>query len=1109
MSRMARNRIKWEEEQEKKSKEAEAPKPPDRRNVASRIFDTVNPLDSGRSWGTSDPSEEGRKKSWRDQAKDTGESLISSYKTLSTGAAEALASDSNDQRGVRNAQDALMEGNTATVARLTKELKKTKDEKKKARIRKAIESLTEATSDTGRQSAERSAEVADRVDPIKNAAALGSIGFDVLTAGTGANAAKLAGKKQVLGRMARAAAEGAASGGVSGGLGAVESKGRDTSLSDIAQGALTGAALGGAIGAGGGALSGRTPLDEAGQVMVPTKIKSKISDEVRSEIKRGKLDQAIQRKPMAELRLGVGTDTGEALNRATVDAYKDMINSGQAIDPVIVNLGEDGLEYIQDGAHRFQAAKELGVREIPTLSQKDNVVMAAKVEPPTVASLEAPINMRILNDLKTEAQVRSPGGRSTSPNQASATKVEQGASYIGADLERLAKETGIDVDPIRQDIAKIASDSLQGKVSQKTAGNSRIKSFANALQDSSTVAAKTVGAKGEKFVYNMLQGEKFKRDVLDGMRDDMVRIQKLSKKIINPGRGKKASQAAKIDLSKRIGAALDDRANAASYLKTPQEIELYKLYEKGFDQMKGLREKFGLEVLENYRPHVRMREASEAPVWLADSLTDKKFDTLSRFSKERVREEAADDVDDNIIDMYYGYVNSQLNEMAYDAPVRLFKKELKEMGENPSSRLNGQQFQEGIEYLATLTKQAVSPAARNQIEKDVMRLGSSVYKSVLPFNMKLTLSNKTQQWAANSQVSKSAIRLSKKMDDAVFDELENKMVFGDQTVFGQLEDMSAVPEGRARGFKDKVAGLDYYQKSEAKNIKTSYRKGVAEAVVQSDQYKAARASGMSEIDAMKSALQDDRLKELAAQRGNMVVNNTQFGASHIARPAALRSEGSLFGIIPHKALTMFTRFPIGMSQHVLETLDGKSARALDVLKMGDPRAVPIAEMRYSYGVLRDALKDSKSALDGGVDIGIPGNVLTQQIDTINKNIDIIDTELRKYSQIRSGKTIKNLAKMWGAAAGIQIIFDGGVQSFMEDPGESTRESIDRTNPTAKSMVSGPASKLGGVQSAALPFDSRGGINERALLNYVPGVGLAVNRGRDIKKLSDSLLGSDE
>jgi hypothetical protein len=457
--------------------------------------------------------------------------------------------------------------------------------------------------------------------------------------------------------------------------------------------------------------------------------------------------------------------------------------------------------------------------------------------------------------------------------------------------------------------------------------------------------------------------------------------------------------------------------------------------------------------------------------------------------------------------MIYGYVNSQLNELAYDAPVKKFKTNFDNI--TSGNKAQAAHMNDGIDYLRTLVEQAVNPQRKSPVERFAGKLTSNVYGSILPFNVRLAVQNKSQKFVANSRVSGAARSLAKKMDEADLKDLEGGIVFGDSTVYGQLEDINPLPKGTRGKLVEKAKKVDPYQRSEADNVLTSYYKGVAQAIVESDQYKAALANGASKKEAAKIALQTPDIKEAAIRRGNVVVNDTQFGASPLARPEMLREEGSIWGVLPKKSVYMFTRFPIGMSQHVLETLNSKNARALEILKNGDPRTVPIAEMRTNYSVLLESMKDAKTAIKEGADINIPENVLDDQIKVVADNLKIIDKEAKKASQIRTGKAVKNLGKMWAAAALIQIIFDGGLQSFAEDPVAVGGEAISKTNPTVGNRIVGSYSPLASISTSASPLDRRGDLNERALLNYIPVVGLAVNRGRDIQKIYESLAGSSE
>jgi hypothetical protein len=303
--------------------------------------------------------------------------------------------------------------------------------------------------------------------------------------------------------------------------------------------------------------------------MLPGKIKSSISPDLKSEIDRGAIDGRVETASALDLQLGSDT-LGVDLTPSTVESYKAQIARGEPIDPIVVKRGSDGSDYIADGAHRFEAAKQLGITEIPIVRQKNNVVMAAKVEPPTVASLEVPLNMKVMKDFQDEVASRTPTDKPVA--QKAETQVQQGAQYIVDDIDELQKATGIDVAPLDRQVAA----SLTGEVRRSTFQEFKDKMGRN-FQDTLTYASRTIGREGADFVYDMLKGNKFKRDALDALRTPLQELEKLNKKVV----GK--SLTARRDAGARIGQALDDRANADQYLKTPQELELFDNYVKVFE----------------------------------------------------------------------------------------------------------------------------------------------------------------------------------------------------------------------------------------------------------------------------------------------------------------------------------------------------------------------------------------------------------------------------------------------------------------------------------------------------------------------------------------------
>lgn len=1043
----------------------------DNRSKLSKLWDTVNIGDSGRSWNTKTPD---KNKSVIDSVGDVATGLFSgTEKTLD--AVEALTGITQRKQ---DARDKKYNSDINDInAKLDKDPNNKDLQAKKKKIRDTYTAALQSDLEDTKWAGTEDKGVGDRV---KKAAGVSAQAVsEWIPVGKGAQAGRLAEKSAAKGtaglsRMAKAklaakvGGQQAVVGAVGGAGGAAAEDG--VTIKDVAKQALTGGLVSGTLGAAGTTIPSfgrKTPTE--GRMPVETIAPTDAAPEAMNGIAPTAIESPTVSAPVA-------TPTERVTQALAAVEGNDSVTLEA---PIVINR--------TGGGKIAEAAVEP-----PTVETLSATVQKA----PAVEGAEPSVQLKVLDDVQREADARTPGGETVPHNQVAETKTQKGAQYLVDDLEKLQKDTGIDVEALDREVAA----KLTGETRRSNFQEFKDKMGRN-FQDTLTYAARSLGKTGTDFVYDMLQGNKFKRDALTSLREDMAYISKLNKKLSG------SSLASRRDVGARIGQALDDRANVDQYLTKPEERELFDRYVKIFDYIKILREKSGLETLENYRPWVNMKEAAEPPTWLAENVTNKRTQTLSRFSKERTRTEVDDKVDNNLADMIYGYVNSQLNELAYDAPVRKFKGNID--GMTAGNRAGVAEMNEGLDYMRTLVEQAVNPARKNPVERAVNKLTSNVYGSVLPFNVRLAIQNKTQKFVANSRVSKGARSMAKKISEADAKELEKGLIFGDTTVYGQLEDVNPIPTGKGKAVLEKVKKVDPYQVSEHNNVISSYHKGAMQAVKDSEAYKAAKANGMKTEDAIHAALQDPAVKEAAIRRGNVVVNDTQFGASPLARPEMLREEGSIWGVLPKKTIYMFTRFPIGMSQHALEVLDSKGTRALEMLKNGDPRTVPIVEMRTNYRALLESMKDSKKALDAGSDIGIPKEVLSEQIKVVSKNLKTIDKEIKKTSQIRSGKTVKNLAKMWAAAAAIQIVFDGGIQSFADDPAGTTAEAVGKTNPTMSNRVVGEYSPLAAITSSASPLDRYGNVNERAITNYIPGVGLAVNRGRDIQKIVESLTGASQ
>ena len=81
----------------------------------------------------------------------------------------------------------------------------------------------------------------------------------------------------------------------------------------------------------------------------------------------------------------------DEIYRDRVEEYKQKIQSGEAIDPIVVNEKEEVL----DGGHRLTAMQELGIKATETVIQKEKVV-----EKPTSITEKVETNKALLEEAR-------------------------------------------------------------------------------------------------------------------------------------------------------------------------------------------------------------------------------------------------------------------------------------------------------------------------------------------------------------------------------------------------------------------------------------------------------------------------------------------------------------------------------------------------------------------------------------------------------------------------------------------------------------------------------------------------------------------------------------
>lgn len=283
--------------------------------------------------------------------------------------------------GNKKEQEAYDKAQAESQDIVIKAIKNSKDESKSAEERARWSKLAETTrknmDEAYARRTGRIEETSEKMDATKTAAAIGDIGFTVLTAGTGSAAVQLTkaglktaakeatkeGAKQVLKQtgkeLLKKTAIGAGQGAVAGGLATVEDKGSETNLGDIVKGAGMGAAFGGAIplaGAGVTKLVGSKPVKvledvitsnaskaiskvgetKAGQAV--TKVVGDVSEKVEqafidtlAPVKRdfkGLVDKATGRQVNEEIRMLQGNVTNASAvaagRRSENEAWQEL-----------------------------------------------------------------------------------------------------------------------------------------------------------------------------------------------------------------------------------------------------------------------------------------------------------------------------------------------------------------------------------------------------------------------------------------------------------------------------------------------------------------------------------------------------------------------------------------------------------------------------------------------------------------------------------------------------------------------------------------------------------------------------------------------------------------
>ena len=156
------------------------------------------------------------------------------------------------------------------------------------------------------------------------------------------------------------------------------------------QGFLQGAALGAGLGAAtplGRAMylnAKANPLGEGGYISLPGGRREVIvrdprtSPELADQVRRGVLSDDVNLIQAKNIQYGGGVKAAP-LQRSRVEYWKNIIrNDKESVDPLIVTINrKTGQTLLEDGKHRLQAMRELGIKDVPVIVQQNQLRGAA------------------------------------------------------------------------------------------------------------------------------------------------------------------------------------------------------------------------------------------------------------------------------------------------------------------------------------------------------------------------------------------------------------------------------------------------------------------------------------------------------------------------------------------------------------------------------------------------------------------------------------------------------------------------------------------------------------------------------------------------------------
>jgi len=608
------------------------------------------------------------------------------------------------------------------------------------------------------------------------------------------------------------------------------------------------------------------------------------------------------------------------------------------------------------------------------------------------------------------------------------------------------------------------------------------------IRRSRNFMADTMGASGGNVVDRLATAVAKKSSLDDVVRPLLQKVDDVAGKAAKSKFGRREANAT-------VRRVLEDRANAETILADASgEVKtLYKEVQKSYDYGKNVLVRLGFPVRENYSPRVMKDIISSA-----DSLDAKLQQTLkdnlkieSKFLKARAETpEVPESLLDDPVSLLPKYFSSVNKHIAFQNMDEFIQKEIQNI--DPVYLRGAKDRQNVADYLALLIKDTTSPGSLTKGELRAMKVLNTTYANSLRLNPKLALQNRTQKWWDNARVSKETLKTVERVtkeNSELFDDLFKRAQNKQGIISGELGSEFQPREGVIKRLDDKYG----FGGAEAFNIRTSYNKGVVNSVTKTDAYKALRKQGIRPAEAIASVLEDPAVARQAVKDANVLVNWNHFGANKANMGAIFRKKGYI------KFFTQYKGFRANMTENIVETMRPNHMRELDVLMRGNPMEVPVVDMARTV----DAFGEATDEIIKGVQKGDVTDLTLKEVRLFERQLKELradfNKQLKAISNVRSSKNLAAMGKIWATSAGILFMANGGQNLgrsiFFASP-------VDVPSPQKEDPIRAVA------DVASSPFSPFGGVRSDKLINLIPGLGLASNRARDIRRFIEGLQGGE-